>query len=86
MDGNSIPTYGKKPNEWKPSGKRTKGGLCRFTAKLGGNLNHYNLHSALQIEYRDLGSKEEGSYYLGEKEEGRSNASHEVKTAIIYRV
>ncbi|WP_426564352.1 hypothetical protein [Dapis sp. BLCC M172] len=35
------------------------------------------------LEYRDLGLKEEGSYYLGEKEEGRSNASHEVKTAII---
>ncbi len=29
LDGDYLPTYGEKPNDWKPSGKRTKRGLYR---------------------------------------------------------
>jgi IS605 OrfB family transposase len=29
LDGDSLPTYGEKPDDWKPSGKRTKRGLYR---------------------------------------------------------
>ena len=29
LDGDSLPTYGEKPKDWKPSGKRTKRGLYR---------------------------------------------------------
>lgn len=29
LDGDHLPTYGEKPKDWKPSGKRTKRGLYR---------------------------------------------------------
>ena len=29
LDGDYLPTYGEKPDDWKPSGKRTKRGLYR---------------------------------------------------------
>lgn len=29
LDGDDLPTYGEKPDDWKPSGKRTKRGLYR---------------------------------------------------------
>ncbi|MDJ0516231.1 MAG: transposase [Trichodesmium sp. MO_231.B1] len=29
LDGDYLPNYGEKPNDWKPSGKRTKRGLYR---------------------------------------------------------
>ncbi|NEO56446.1 MAG: IS200/IS605 family element transposase accessory protein TnpB [Okeania sp. SIO3B5] len=29
LDGDCLPIYGEKPNDWKPSGKRTKRGLYR---------------------------------------------------------
>jgi putative transposase len=29
LDGDSLPTIGAKPQDWKPSGKRTKRGLYR---------------------------------------------------------
>jgi IS605 OrfB family transposase len=29
LDGDDLPKYGEKPNDWKPSGKRTKRGLYR---------------------------------------------------------
>ncbi len=38
----------------------------------------------INIEYRNFGLKEESFGYLGETEVGRSNASHEVKTAISW--
>lgn len=33
LDGDYLPTYGEKPNDWKPSGKRTKRGLYRVECK-----------------------------------------------------
>ncbi|GGA05596.1 hypothetical protein [Okeania sp. KiyG1] len=29
LDGENLPNYGEKPNDWKPSGKRIKRGLYR---------------------------------------------------------
>ncbi|WP_293067620.1 hypothetical protein [Okeania sp. SIO2B3] len=29
LDGDYLPIYGEKPNDWKPSGKRIKRGLYR---------------------------------------------------------
>ena len=29
LDGDYLPTYGEKPKDWKPSGRRTKRGLYR---------------------------------------------------------
>ena len=29
LDGDYLPTHGEKPSDWKPSGRRTKGGLYR---------------------------------------------------------
>ena len=29
LDGDDLPNYGEKPDDWKPSGKRTKRGLYR---------------------------------------------------------
>ena len=29
LDGDYLPIYGEKPDDWKPSGKRTKRGLYR---------------------------------------------------------
>ena len=33
LDGDYLPTYGEKPDDWKPSGKRTKRGLYRVEYK-----------------------------------------------------
>ncbi len=33
LDGDYLPKYGEKPNDWKPSGKRTKRGLYRVGCK-----------------------------------------------------
>ncbi len=33
LDGDYLPTYGEKPDNWKPSGKRTKRGLYRVGCK-----------------------------------------------------
>jgi putative transposase len=33
LDGDYLPIYGEKPNDWKPSGKRTKRGLYRVGCK-----------------------------------------------------
>ncbi len=33
LDGDYLPTYGEKPDDWKPSGKRTKRGLYRVGYK-----------------------------------------------------
>ena len=30
LDGDYLPTYGEKPDDWKPSGRRTKRGLYRL--------------------------------------------------------
>jgi hypothetical protein len=33
LDGDYLPTYGEKPDDWKPSGKRTQRGLYRVGCK-----------------------------------------------------
>ena len=32
IDGDSVPTYGEKPDDWEPSGQRIKRGLYRTAA------------------------------------------------------
>ncbi|WP_375341161.1 hypothetical protein [Okeania sp. SIO1I7] len=39
LDGDDLPNYGEKPNDWKPSGKRIK----RCSAAKGG-FPHERLH------------------------------------------
>ena len=52
LDGDSLPRYGKKPPEWKASGKRIKRGLYRSADGTVINADLIPIHYEGTLKYR----------------------------------